>query len=186
VVNRRRRSRKVSTPPTAKLAAMPREVTRKQTKPESESFFAACAEETVRLGRCLGNLVQAGDCLALIGPLGAGKTCFVSGLAEGMDVEGRVASPSFILMRCHPGPVYLYHADAYRLQRAEELDEAGLYEWLEHGVVAIEWAEKVRESLQPDALQIEINYECEGRRLSFTPANPRHQEMLEALRKCAG
>ncbi len=139
----------------------------------------------MRLGRCLGKLVQAGDCLALIGPLGAGKTCFVSGLAEGMDVEGRVASPSFILMRRHSGPVYLYHADAYRLQRPEELEEAGLYEWLEHGVVAIEWADRVKEALPPDALQIEIDYECEGRRLNFTPANPRHQEMLEALRKCA-
>jgi len=162
------------------------EVNCEQIEAETESFFAACAEATLRLGRCLGKLVRTGDCLALSGPLGAGKTCFVSGLAAGMGVAGRVARTSFIVMRRHPGPVYLYHADAYRLQSPDELEEAGLYEWLEHGAVALEWADRVTEVLPPEALRIRIDYEGEGRRLHFTPANPRHQAMLKALRECAG
>lgn len=148
------------------------------------SVITDCAEETVRLGRCLGKLMKAGDCLALCGPLGAGKTSFVTGLADGMGVEGRVASPSFIVMRCHPGPVYLYHADAYRLQSPGELEEAGLCEWLEHGAVAIEWAESVETILPSDALWVRLGYEGDRRRIVFTPGTDRHRQMLEALRKC--
>lgn len=143
-----------------------------------------CAEQTVLLGKCIGALVKPGDCLALCGPLGAGKTNFVTGLAGGMGVEGRVASPSFVVMRCHPGPIYLYHADAYRLGSPAELEEAGLDEWLEHGVVAIEWAELVEDVLPSDALRIELDYEGDGRRIIFTAHTGRHREMLEVLKRC--
>jgi tRNA threonylcarbamoyladenosine biosynthesis protein TsaE len=154
------------------------------TRQDVWSVVTDCAEQTVRLGRCLGKLMKAGDCLALCGPLGAGKTSLVTGLAEGMDVEGRVASPSFIVMRCHPGPVYLYHADAYRLQSPGELEEAGLCEWLEHGAVAIEWAELVEAVLPSDALWVRLEYEGDGRRIVLTPCTDRHRELLEELRKC--
>ena len=148
------------------------------------SVFAATPEDTAEFGRRLGEIVAAGDCIALCGPLGAGKTCFVSGLARGMKVEGRVASPSFIVMRQHPGPVCLYHADAYRLADPRELEEAGFDEWLEEGVVALEWAELVAEALPPDALFVRIEYESEGRRIAFDTASPRHAETIKVVTKC--
>jgi len=148
------------------------------------SVFAATPEDTAEFGRRLGQIVAAGDCIALCGPLGAGKTCFVSGLARGMKVEGRVASPSFIVMRQHPGPVCLYHADAYRLADARELEEAGFDEWLEEGVVALEWAELVVEALPPDALFVRIEYEGEGRRIGFETTSPRHAETIKVVTQC--
>ena len=156
------------------------------TEEHKWNVLTASAEQTVLLGRCLGALIRARDCLALSGPLGAGKTSFVTGLAEGMAVEGRVASPSFIVMRCHPGPVYLYHADAYRLHSPVELEDAGLHEWLEHGAVAIEWAELVDEVLPTDTLWVRIDYAntADGRNITITAHTERHQYILEALRKC--
>ncbi len=133
------------------------------------------------LGTRLGTLLRAGDCLALCGPLGAGKTCLVSGVAEGMGVEGRVASPSFIIMRAHSGPVWLYHADAYRIADAEELVEAGLDEWLLNGVVALEWAERAETILPKGALTITMAYSEEGRTIRICARSDRGRELLAAL-----
>ncbi len=157
---------------------------REQDSKAQASVFAATPDDTAEFGRRLGEIVVAGDCIALCGPLGAGKTCFVSGLARGMQVEGRVASPSFIVMRQHPGRVRLYHADAYRLADARELAEAGFDEWLEEGVVALEWANLVAEALPPDALFVRLAYEAEGRRIAFDTASPRHAETIEAVTQC--
>ncbi len=148
------------------------------------TIHVATAEQMGVLGICLGRLLQAGDCLALNGPLGAGKTCLVTGIGEGMGVEGRVASPSFIVMRAHPGKIHLYHADAYRLSGPEELEEAGLYEWLEHGVVAIEWAEIVEDALPEDVLRIDLDYDGEGRVLTLHAKTPRHKGLTKALKEC--
>ena len=144
---------------------------------EYVEFVAADPAQTHELGRRLGVLLLAGDCLALSGPLGAGKTCFVGGVAEGMGVEGRVASPSFIIMRAHPGPVWLYHADA------EELVDAGLDEWLENGVVALEWAERADGVLPDGALLVEMAYSEDGRRIRITARDARGRELLGLLRE---
>jgi tRNA threonylcarbamoyladenosine biosynthesis protein TsaE len=160
------------------------QVGREEDSKAQASVFAATSEETVEFGRRLGELVATGDCVALCGPLGAGKTCFVCGLASGMQVKGRVASPSFIVMRRHPGPVCLYHADAYRLADPRELEEAGLNEWLEEGVVALEWADLVAETLPPDTLFVRIEYEGEGRRIVFYTGGPRHARTIEAVTQC--
>lgn len=146
-------------------------------------FVAADPAHTHELGRRLGRLVQAGDCLALFGPLGAGKTCLVRGVAEGMGVDGRVSSPSFVIMRAHPGPVWLYHADAYRLADAEELVDAGLDEWLENGVVALEWAERADGVLPDGALLIEMAYSEDGRRIRITARDSRGRELIRLLRE---
>lgn len=146
-------------------------------------FVTADPAQTRELGRRLGRLLQAGDCLALCGPLGAGKTCLVGGVADGMGVEGRVASPSFIIMRAHRGPVWLYHADAYRLDDAEELVDAGLDEWLENGVVALEWAERADGVLPNGALHIALAYAEDGRRICFTARDTRGRELIRLLRE---
>jgi tRNA threonylcarbamoyladenosine biosynthesis protein TsaE len=116
-------------------------------------------EETQELGRRLGEQLRAGDVVALIGPLGAGKTAFAQGVARGLGVppEARVASPTFTIVNEHRGRLTLYHVDLYRIGDAGELDEIGLYEYLNgDGVCVVEWFDRVPEAQPPDRLEVEI------------------------------
>jgi len=117
--------------------------------------------DTGRLAAALGGCVQAGDVVALIGDLGAGKTLFVQRLAEALQVpaEVRVTSPTFTLINeYHGGRLPVYHADLYRLERELELDELGLDDLCRRGdgVVIVEWADRFR-ALPPDQLEIRID-----------------------------
>src|SRR5579884_3883231 len=98
-------------------------------------------EETRGVGEALGRVLRRagpGTVVALVGPLGAGKTCLVQGLARGLGVSGYVRSPTFTLVHEHAGPVPLYHVDLYRLRPAEA-DALGLDELVDGpGVTAIE------------------------------------------------
>ncbi len=144
------------------------------------TYSSKSAEATQALGEALGRHVRAGDLIALVGPLGAGKTCFITGLARGMGVSGRVASPTFILARTHPGPVPLVHADAYRIG-PDELIDIGLEEWLRWAVVAIEWADRVMEVLPDERLVVELVMAPHGRRVTLCAQGDRGLQMLEAL-----
>lgn len=123
------------------------------------------AEATRALGRRLAALLRPGDFLALCGDLGAGKTTFVQGLAEGLGVTGRVCSPTFILLHAHPGPIPLCHLDAYRVASAEQLRDLGADDLAERGVTALEWADRVPALWPPELLLLTLEYDGEGRRL---------------------
>ena len=85
--------------------------------------------------------------MLLIGELGAGKTTFVRGLARGMGLAADVMSPTFQLVRVYPGALPLAHVDLYRVAEASELEDLGLDELLEEGVVAVEWGDRLDSSL---------------------------------------
>jgi len=113
--------------------------------------------ETQALGERLGRALAAGDVVALTGDLGAGKTSFVQGLARGLGVRGRVASPSFTIVNEHEGRVPLFHVDFYRLESARELDHIGFDDYfLRGGVVVVEWAERFPSALPAERLDIRI------------------------------
>ncbi|MBW0106662.1 tRNA (adenosine(37)-N6)-threonylcarbamoyltransferase complex ATPase subunit type 1 TsaE [Pseudonocardia sp. KRD291] len=122
-------------------------------------------DDTERLGEELGAQLGAGDLVLLAGPLGAGKTALVRGLARGLGVQGAVTSPTFVIAREHPpsgaGPA-LVHVDAYRLGLAEdadvaaELDDLDLDTDLERAVVAVEWGTGVAERLSARAVQVTL------------------------------
>jgi tRNA threonylcarbamoyladenosine biosynthesis protein TsaE len=115
------------------------------------------AEETRTLGRALGRAVTPGTVLALIGPLGAGKTQLAKGVADGLEVKSVVNSPTFILMNEHAGRLRLYHIDAYRLGDPEEAVAAGLLDERQvDGVTVIEWADRLDGWLPADRLEIEL------------------------------
>ena len=125
---------------------------------------------TQRIGRWIGETLQSGDVLLLDGPLGAGKTCLVQGLAAGLGVRAgtTVQSPSFTLVNQYEGRLLLYHADLYRLEHAEELGELGLWEAAETGgVVVIEWASRFPVDMPRDHLALQI-----------VPGNGRMRELL--------
>lgn len=102
-------------------------------------------EETAAVARDLALSLQAGDVVLLYGDLGAGKTAFTRGLAEGLGAPGAdVSSPTFtIVHEYRGGRVPLFHVDLYRLNDPREIDDLGLDEIAAGGVLAVEWAEKL-------------------------------------------
>src|ERR1051326_3977709 len=120
------------------------------------------------LGRILGRVVRPGDRFMLEGPFGAGKTTFVQGLAQGLDVRTPVSSPSFVIETQYRGRLVLYHIDLYRLDRVER----ELLEQLEEhlygdGVSAVEWAERLPAELRDGATQVRIQLDGDARRLEI-------------------
>ncbi|KAA0101427.1 tRNA (adenosine(37)-N6)-threonylcarbamoyltransferase complex ATPase subunit type 1 TsaE [Mycolicibacterium sp. P1-5] len=123
-------------------------------------------EDTIALGEQLGRQLRAGDVVVLSGPLGAGKTAFTKGIALGMDVEGPVTSPTFVLARVHrarrPGAPELVHVDVYRLLEhtgadlLAELDSLDLDADLDDAVVVVEWGEGLAERLSDNHLDIRL------------------------------
>ncbi|NSW58566.1 MAG: tRNA (adenosine(37)-N6)-threonylcarbamoyltransferase complex ATPase subunit type 1 TsaE [Armatimonadetes bacterium] len=145
-------------------------------------FETNSTEETESIGAALGAVLRAGDVIALTGELGAGKTCFVRGLARGIGVRDAVTSPTFILIREHRGDPGLCHADAYRLSSGAELEDLGLEDILSHSVFAVEWAERVADALPPDRIEVHLEYEEDGRRITLTALGDSAAERLrEAL-----
>lgn len=112
------------------------------------------AEDTKEFGRKIGSSLKGGEVFALTGNLGAGKTTFMQGFAEGAGYEGRLTSPTFILMRQYPiGEKTMYHLDLYRFEEnlKEEIENLGVTDlWeREDNIMVIEWAEKI-ENLLPE------------------------------------
>ena len=123
------------------------------------------AEDTIALGAALGADLRAGDVVVLSGPLGAGKTMLTKGIARGMDVEGPVTSPTYVLARVHPprraGAPTLVHVDIYRLldhggDLLAELDSLDLDTDLDDAVVVVEWGEGIAERLSESHLDIRL------------------------------
>jgi tRNA threonylcarbamoyladenosine biosynthesis protein TsaE len=118
--------------------------------------LACSEEETAAVARTLSERLVPGDVVLLSGDLGAGKTAFVRGLAQGLDIDpDHVSSPTFTLVHeYHGARLTLYHADLYRLERAAT-DDLGLEEAVD-GVLAIEWPERLAHPLDGIAVTIEI------------------------------
>nr|WP_255471623.1 tRNA (adenosine(37)-N6)-threonylcarbamoyltransferase complex ATPase subunit type 1 TsaE [Pseudactinotalea sp. HY160] len=115
------------------------------------------AAATTALGIRLAPHLRAGDLVVLTGGLGAGKTTLTQGLGAALEVEGQVASPTFIIAREHPGPrVGLVHVDAYRLTSLAEVDQLDLDASLEDSVTVVEWGEGLVEDLAESRLEIAL------------------------------
>ncbi len=116
-------------------------------------------EETVSLGKKIGELAEAGDIFLLSGALGAGKTCLTQGIAYGLDINEYTLSPSFVLVRELYGRLTLYHMDLYRLEDIDEIANLGLDDYLYgKGICTIEWANRSMSLFPDEHLGIEINY----------------------------
>jgi len=141
-------------------------------------------EETRRIGERLGRVLRKGDVVLLSGDLGTGKTCFTQGIGRGLGCTAQVNSPSFVLMNEYSGREQLYHVDLYRIEDVEELDDLGLWDYAEKGVLVIEWPERGADLLPGDGLVIELRYGDidRQRKLRFLPRGPRGEELVESLR----
>jgi tRNA threonylcarbamoyladenosine biosynthesis protein TsaE len=146
------------------------------------------AEATVTLGRRVGSAVlrAGGGVVTLSGHLGAGKTTFVKGLAEGLGVAAArdVTSPTFLRVVRFEGSVPLVHVDAFRMKSGADLVELGLDEDMAGAAcVAIEWPEHVADALPPDRLAIELSHRDEtSRGARLVAALPRSSDLLDRIR----
>ena len=122
-------------------------------------YITHSPEETRALGRTLAQALQGGAVVAFTGDLGAGKTAFVSGMAEGLGMEERVTSPTFTIVNEYDGGrLPLFHFDMYRLGSADELFHIGWEDYLaRNGVCAVEWSENVDEALDGDTIRVDIS-----------------------------
>ena len=149
---------------------------------QTRELIASTPEETEALGEVLGRAAQGGELIGLVGDLGAGKTCFVRGLARGLGIDpGRVHSPSFTTVTEYPGGrLPLTHVDLYRLESplADEL-------WLRDalygdGVAAVEWFERIAPGAGDDALVVTLRYAGPERRvIALGARGSLHERLLD-------
>jgi tRNA threonylcarbamoyladenosine biosynthesis protein TsaE len=126
----------------------------------TQTYESRSARATERFATRLAATVQPGDVIALIGELGAGKTCFTRGLARGLSVptDVPVTSPTFTMMNHYEGRLPLYHFDLYRVTDLDELEAIGYREFVGgDGVAVMEWADRVPNALPVAHIRIEIH-----------------------------
>jgi tRNA threonylcarbamoyladenosine biosynthesis protein TsaE len=128
----------------------------------SLSIITSNADETKALGKKLGLLLKAGDCVLLDGELGAGKTTFTQGLARVLKIKGDVTSPTFVIAREHKslmdGPS-LVHVDAYRLNTLAEISHLDLVTDIEKAILVVEWGKGLVNDLVAEPIHIKIEHD---------------------------
>ncbi len=149
-------------------------------------FVSRSPEQTRRLGMRVGTLLQTGDLICLQGDLGAGKTTFVQGTAQGWGSLDMVSSPTFVLVNAYrrADGSHLAHLDAYRIETLAEAEELDLDAMLAEGALCVEWAERIEPILPADRLWIKFNFEAdEHRSLHFKACGERPDLLLDHLRQ---
>ena len=115
------------------------------------------AAETERIGERLAAKLSGDEVIALFGGLGMGKTAFTRGLARGLGVSDGVSSPTFALVNEYRGKIPIYHFDMYRVQSWDDLYSTGFFDYIDNGVLVIEWSENIEGALPDNALRVTIS-----------------------------
>lgn len=148
----------------------------------TEHIVTVCTrspEETQELGERIGEALEPGSVIALIGDLGAGKTMITKGIARGLGVPGLIHSPTFTLIHEHVGRLPIYHFDLYRLNSPNELEDLGAESYFYgEGVSVIEWAERAGDTLPADRLEIRITAENDHRIFEIRATGPQSVGIL--------
>ena len=137
-------------------------------------------EDTQALGRALAGVLQPGDLVVLVGPLGAGKTALTQGIGAGLGVREPVTSPTFVISRVHRGGrVPLVHVDAYRLGSVADVDDLDLDASTEESVTVVEWGQGLVEQLADEHLEVQLEREDDDVRTAvLVPHGPSWQQRL--------
>jgi tRNA threonylcarbamoyladenosine biosynthesis protein TsaE len=142
--------------------------------------------QTMNWGAKLGKLLQGGEIIALIGELGTGKTGFVRGVTQGLEVGSTawIRSPTFTLINEYYGRLPVYHIDLYRVETRSQLEGLNLREYLySDGVSLIEWFDHLPAGEVEEHLELRIAYANDQKReLTFTAHGERYEKMIEALK----
>ncbi|MGH7184256.1 MAG: tRNA (adenosine(37)-N6)-threonylcarbamoyltransferase complex ATPase subunit type 1 TsaE [Nitrospiraceae bacterium] len=143
-------------------------------------------QHTIRLGQVIGRVLRGGETIALYGPLGAGKTALVRGIAVGLNASPTaVTSPTFVMIHEYQGRLPLAHVDLYRIRSPRELESTGLIEYFSgQTVTAIEWAEKGLVALPQDRIEIALNHRAaRSRTIQLNVTGPKSHAVLALARK---
>ena len=152
-------------------------------------FFSRSPAQTRRIGVRLGGALQAGDVICLQGDLGAGKTTFVQGIAQGWGSVDAVSSPTFILVNVYrrDDDSQLFHMDAYRLDSAPEAEELDLDSMLADGALIIEWPERIPGLIPAERLWVDLEHvDEEEREMKFKARGKRYDDLLNVIRRALG
>lgn len=133
---------------------------------KSVTLVTTSESQTAATGKALANVLTVGDLVVLSGPLGAGKTCFIKGLALGLGIaEDDIKSPSFTLVNEYYGRLPLFHFDLYRMKESSELYQIGWDDYLlRDGIMVVEWGEKAAEFLPERRIEINMEIVSENER----------------------
>lgn len=148
-------------------------------------FFSRSPDQTRRIGARLGGALQAGDMICLQGDLGAGKTTFVQGVAQGWGSLDSVSSPTFIIVNEYrrADESRLFHMDAYRLDSTPEAEQLDIDSMLADGALLIEWPERIDGLVPVDNLWITFEHiDDEEREMKFKSSGKRYDDLLQTLR----
>jgi len=154
--------------------------------PAQVSLVTRSARSTFELGLRLGESLQPGDVVALVGELGAGKTQLVRGACQGAGVpEADVASPSFAIVATYRGRIPIHHADFYRVTGEDDLYGTGFSDLVGgEGAVLVEWADRIPGALPADRLEIRLAHDERSpsrRRLTIRGMGARHADLARRL-----
>ncbi len=150
--------------------------------------FSRSPEQTRRIGIRLGGALQPGDVICLQGDLGAGKTTFVQGIAQGWGSLDSVSSPTFIIVNVYRrrDQACFFHMDAYRLDSTPEAEELDVDNMISQGPLLIEWPERMDGLVPPEHLWVYFeNIAEEEREMKFRASGDRYDELLQVVRKAA-
>lgn len=120
-------------------------------------FISHNTEETIEIGKKIGAMCKSGTVISLRGSLGAGKTVIAKGIAQYLNIEEAIVSPTFTIIQEYKGSLPLYHMDLYRISGCDEFEMLGGEEMLYgNGITLIEWSEKIEEMLPENTIYIDI------------------------------
>jgi tRNA threonylcarbamoyladenosine biosynthesis protein TsaE len=140
--------------------------------------------QTLRIGKRLGQKFRGGEIILLSGCLGAGKTVLAKGIAQGLGLnKNTISSPTFVLLRIHKGRHLLHHFDFYRIKTAEDILALGFEEYFySAGVTIIEWPERLKFFLPREFLMIKLTTKGKQQRLiKFIARGLRYKKLLEEI-----
>ena len=123
-----------------------------------QKFITGSPEETEQLAERLAATLEGTEVIAMFGGLGAGKTAFTRGLARGLESEDDVSSPTFALVHEYSGKYPVYHFDMYRITSWDDLYTTGFFDYMDNGVMIIEWSENIQDFLPENRIEISIRY----------------------------
>ena len=147
-------------------------------------FISKSVEDTTRLAVKLAGYLFPGAVITLEGPLGSGKTTFVGGVAKGLDIQERIISPTFNILKCYfEAKLAMFHIDAYRLENRDS--ELGLEEFIEgDGVTLIEWPNYIKTLIPENHLRVEIEpLDEDSRRFVFESIGESYHRVLSKLKE---